>query len=230
MTETAVIVGAGPGLSSSLTYLLLKNKFKVAIAARDVVKLATLAETSNVDVFACDASNINQVQTLFEKLNNTLGIPDLVIYNPSARVRGGIIEVDPEDTQKAINITCFGAFLVAQEAAKRMVQRGSGSIFFTGASASVKGYANSSVFAMGKFGLRGLAQALARELHPQNIHIGHFIIDGGIKADHRPERNDPGDDSMLDPEAIANTYLQFHRQNRSSWSWEIELRPWLETF
>ena len=230
MTETALIVGAGPGLSSSLTYLLLKNKFKVAIAARDVVKLATLAETSNVDVFACDASNINQVQTLFKKLDKTLGTPDLVIYNPSARVRGGIVEVDPEDTQKAINITCFGAFLVAQEAAKRMVKRGSGSIFFTGASASVKGYANSSVFAMGKFGLRGLAQALARELHPQNIHIGHFIIDGGIKADHRPERNDPGDDSMLDPEAIANTYLQFHRQHRSSWSWEIELRPWLETF
>ena len=230
MTETALIVGAGPGLSSSLTYLLLKNKFKVAIAARNVVKLATLAETSNVDVFACDASNINQVQTLFKKLDETLGTPDLVIYNPSARVRGGIVEVDPEDTQKAINITCFGAFLVAQEAAKRMVKRGSGSIFFTGASASVKGYANSSVFAIGKFGLRGLAQALARELHPQNIHIGHFIIDGGIKADHRPERNDPGDDSMLDPEAIANTYLQFHRQNRSSWSWEIELRPWLETF
>ncbi len=230
MTETALIVGAGPGLSSSLTYLLLKNKFKVAIAARNVVKLATLAETSNVDVFACDASNINQVQTLFKKLDKTLGTPDLVIYNPSARVRGGIVEVDPEDTQKAINITCFGAFLVAQEAAKRMVKRGSGSIFFTGASASVKGYANSSVFAMGKFGLRGLAQALARELHPQNIHIGHFIIDGGIKADHRPERNDPGYDNMLDPEAIANTYLQFHRQNRSSWSWEIELRPWLETF
>lgn len=230
MTETALIVGAGPGLSSSLTYLLLKNKFKVAIAARNVAKLTTLAETSNVDVFTCDASNINQVQTLFKKLDKTLGTPDLVIYNPSARVRGGIVEVDPEDTQKAINITCFGAFLVAQEAAKRMVKRGSGSIFFTGASASVKGYANSSVFAMGKFGLRGLAQALARELHPQNIHIGHFIIDGGIKADHRPERNDPGDDSMLKPEAIAETYLQFHRQHRSSWSWEIELRPWLETF
>ena len=230
MTETALIVGAGPGLSSSLTYLLLKNKFKVAIAARNVAKLTTLAETSNVDVFTCDASNINQVQTLFKKLDKTLGTPDLVIYNPSARVRGGIVEVDPEDTQKAINITCFGAFLVAQEAAKRMVKRGSGSIFFTGASASVKGYANSSVFAMGKFGLRGLAQALARELHPQNIHIGHFIIDGGIKADHRPERNDPGNDSMLDPEAIAETYLQFHRQHRSSWSWEIELRPWLETF
>ena len=230
MKETALIVGAGPGLSSSLTTLLIRNDFRVALAARNIDKLSTLKETLNVDVYPCDASSINQVRSLFQKLDKTLGIPDLVIYNPSARVRGGIVEVDPEDTQKAINITCFGAFLVAQEAAKRMVERGSGSIFFTGASASVKGYANSSVFAMGKFGLRGLAQALARELQPKNIHIGHFVIDGGIKADHRPERNDPGDDSMLDPDSIAETYLQFHRQRRNSWSWEIELRPWLENF
>ena len=230
MKETALIVGAGPGLSSSLTTLLIRNDFRVALAARNIDKLSTLEETLNVDVYPCDASSINQVRSLFQKLDKTLGIPDLVIYNPSARVRGGIVEVDPEDTQKAINITCFGAFLVAQEAAKRMVERGSGSIFFTGASASVKGYANSSVFAMGKFGLRGLAQALARELQPKNIHIGHFVIDGGIKADHRPERNDPGDDSMLDPDSIAETYLQFHRQHRNSWSWEIELRPWLENF
>jgi NAD(P)-dependent dehydrogenase (short-subunit alcohol dehydrogenase family) len=230
MKETALIVGAGPGLSSSLTTLLIRNDFRVALAARNIDKLSTLGGSLNVDVYPCDASSIDQVQALFQKLDKTLGTPDLVIYNPSARVRGGIVEVDPEDTQKAINITCFGAFLVAQEAAKRMVERGSGSIFFTGASASVKGYANSSVFAMGKFGLRGLAQALARELQPKNIHIGHFVIDGGIKADHRPERNDPGDDSMLDPESIAETYLQFHRQHRNSWSWEIELRPWLENF
>ena len=230
MKETALIVGAGPGLSSSLTTLLIRNDFRVALAARNIDKLSTLEETLNVDVYPCDASSIDQVRSLFQTLDKTLGTPDLVIYNPSARVRGGIVEVDPEDTQKAINITCFGAFLVAQEAAKRMVERGSGSIFFTGASASVKGYANSSVFAMGKFGLRGLAQALARELQPKNIHIGHFVIDGGIKADHRPERNDPGDDSMLDPDSIAETYLQFHRQHRNSWSWEIELRPWLENF
>ena len=230
MKETALIVGAGPGLSSSLTTLLIRNDFRVALAARNIDKLSALEKTLNVDVYPCDASSIDQVRSLFQTLDKTLGTPDLVIYNPSARVRGGIVEVDPEDTQKAINITCFGAFLVAQEAAKRMVERGSGSIFFTGASASVKGYANSSVFAMGKFGLRGLAQALARELQPKNIHIGHFVIDGGIKADHRPERNDPGDDSMLDPDSIAETYLQFHRQHRNSWSWEIELRPWLENF
>ena len=170
------------------------------------------------------------VENLFIQNDKLLGPPNLVIYNPSARVRGGIAEVDPVETQKAINITCFGAFLCAQQAATRMLKRGSGSIFFTGASAGVKGYPKSSVFAMGKFGLRGLAQALARELHPQNIHIGHFVIDGGIHADHRPERKDPGDDSMLDPDAIAETYLQFHRQDRSSWAWEIELRPWVETF
>ena len=111
-----------------------------------------------------------------------------------------------------------------------MLQRGSGSIFFTGATAGIKGFANSSVFAMGKFGLRGLAQSLARELHPKNIHIGHFIIDGGIKNANRSERRDSGDDNMLDPDAIAKTYLEFHRQHRSSWSWEIELRPWLESF
>ena len=230
MKETALIVGAGPGLSSSLTTLLIRNDFRVALAARNIDKLSALEKTLNVDVYPCDASSIDQVRSLFQTLDKTLGTPDLVIYNPSARVRGGIVEVDPEDTQKAINITCFGAFLVAQEAAKRMIERGNGSIFFTGASASVKGYANSSVFAMGKFGLRGLAQALARELQPKNIHIGHFVIDGGIKADYRPERNDPGDDSMLDPDSIAETYLQFHRQHRNSWSWEIELRPWLENF
>ena len=218
MKETALIVGAGPGLSSSLTTLLIRNDFRVALAARNIDKLSALEKTLNVDVYPCDASSIDQVRSLFQTLDKTLGTTDLVIYNPSARVRGGIVEVDPEDTQKAINITCFGAFLVAQEAAKRMVERGSGSIFFTGASASVKGYANSSVFAMGKFGLRGLAQALARELQPKNIHIGHFVIDGGIKADHRPERNDPGDDSMLAPDSIAETYLQFHRQHRNSWS------------
>ena len=230
MKQTALIVGAGPGLSSSLTNLLVRNSFKVSIAARNTEKLSKLAEKTDAEVYQCDAGSIEEVQSLFQKLDKNLGTPNLVVYNPSARVRGGIIEVDPLETQKALNITCFGAFLVAQEAAKRMIERGNGSIFFTGASASVKGYALSSVFAMGKFGLRGLAQSLARELHPKNIHIGHFIIDGGIKADHRPERNDSGNDSMLDPESIAETYLQFHRQHRSSWGWEIELRPWVETF
>ena len=230
MKENALIIGAGLGLSASLARLLTQNNFNVAIAARNIEKLDDLKAETNSEVFRCDASNIEEVKNLFTQSDKLLGQPDLVIYNPSARVRGVITEVDPVETQKAINITCFGAFLCAQQAAQRMLKRGKGSIFFTGASAGVKGYPRSSVFAMGKFGLRGLAQALARELHPKNIHIGHFVIDGGIHAEHRPERKDPGDDSMLDPDAIADTYLQFHRQDRSSWAWEIELRPWVETF
>ena len=179
MRENALIIGAGLGLSASLARLLTKNNFNVAIAARNIEKLENLKIETNSRVFQCDASNIEDVENLFIQSDKLLGAPNLVIYNPSARVRGGIAEVDPVETQKAINITCFGAFLCAQQAATRMLKRGSGSIFFTGASAGVKGYPKSSVFAMGKFGLRGLAQALARELHPQNIHIGHFVIDGG---------------------------------------------------
>ena len=178
----------------------------------------------------CDASKIEDVNLLFEELDAKSGTPDLVVYNPSSRLHGAIETLNAEKTKEALEVTCFGAFLVAQQAAKRMLARGSGSIFFTGASAGVKGFANSSVFAMGKFGLRGLAQALARELHPKNIHIGHFVIDGGIKSDARPERQGNGDYDMLDPDEIAKTYLQFHNQHKSAWAWEIELRPWVETF
>ena len=163
-------------------------------------------------------------------IDKSIGTPNLVIYNPSVRIKGSIIDLDTEETRSAINITCFGAFLVAQQAAKRMLSRGSGSIFFTGASAGVKGFANSSVFAMGKFGLRGLAQSLARELHPKNIHIGHFVIDGGIQSKNNITNQFLEKDNMLDPDAIAKSYLEFHRQDRSAWAWEIELRPWVEKF
>ena len=163
-------------------------------------------------------------------IDKSIGTPNPVIYNPSVRLKGSIIDIDAEETRSAINITCFGAFLVAQQAAKRMLSRGSGSIFFTGASAGVKGFANSSVFAMGKFGLRGLAQSLARELHPKNIHIGHFVIDGGIQSKNNITNQFLKKDNMLDPDAIARSYLEFHRQDRSAWAWEIELRPWVEKF
>ena len=230
MTETALIVGTGPGLSASLARLFAREGMKVAVAARTPGKLADLAAETGAEVHACDATDIDGVAALFEATDKTLGTPDIVVYNPSARVRGPIGDLDPAGTRKAIEVTCFGAFLVAQQAARRMLERGSGSIFFTGASAGVKGYPQSSVFAMGKFGLRGLCQSLARELHPQGIHIGHFVIDGGIEAEHRPERRGRGDDSWLLPDAIADTYLHVHRQHRSSWAWEVELRPWLETF
>ena len=230
MNRSALIVGAGSGLSSSLALRCANLGMNVALAARNIEKLEELSIQTSASLHKCDASKIEDVNRLFKDLDEKIGIPELVIYNPSARLRGAIEALDPEKTKEALDVTCFGAFLVAQQAAKRMLKRGSGSIFFTGASAGVKGFANSSVFAMGKFGLRGLAQALARELHPKNIHIGHFVIDGGIKSNERLDRKGNGDYDMLDPDEIAKTYLQFHEQNKSAWAWEVELRPWVENF
>ena len=229
MSQSVLIVGAGSGLSASLARQCHAAGMKVALAARDGEKAGAVAQETGASLHRCDASSIEDVATLFTALDASIGAPDLVVYNPSARLRGPVTELDPEATRAAIETTCFGAFLVAQQAARQMLARGSGSILFTGASAGVKGFANSSVFAMGKFGLRGLAQSLARELHPQNIHIGHFVIDGGIASD-RPDRQDDVGDRMLDPDAIAEAYLHFHNQHRSAWAWEVELRPWVETF
>ena len=229
MSQKVLIVGAGLGLSASLARQCHTAGMKVALAARDGEKAIAVAKETGASLHSCDASSIEDVAALFTALDDSIGTPNLVVYNPSARLRGPITDLDPEAARTAVEVTCFGAFLVAQQAARRMLARGSGSILFTGASAGVKGFANSSVFAMGKFGLRGLAQALARELHPQNIHIGHFVIDGGI-ASERQDRKDDGSDRMLDPDAIAEAYLQFHNQHRSAWAWEVELRPWVEKF
>jgi short-subunit dehydrogenase len=223
MSESVLIVGAGVGLSASIARKCSREGMNVTLAARNTKNIQVLAEETKADVFNCDSSEIEQVANLFkmqDSLNRSL---DLVIYNPSARLRGPIHELDVQKTKKAIEITCFGAFLVAQQAAKRMLRQGYGSIFFTGASASVKGFANSSAFSMGKFGLRGLAQSLARELHPKNIHVGHFIIDGAISSKNE-------NDDRLNADSIADTYLQFHKQHRSAWSWEVALRPWVENF
>ena len=225
MSESVLIVGAGEGLSASLARLCKSKGMKVFLSARNVEKLSDLKKEVNAEIFKCDASDTKSVKNLFKETDKKIGTPNLVIYNASSRPsKNGIEELDPEKVQKAINITCFGAFLVAQEATKRMLKRKSGSIFFTGATAGVKGFANSSAFAMGKFGLRGLAQSLARELHPKNIHIGHFVIDGGIG------RKQMGDYQMINPDEIAKTYLDFHNQDKSVWSWEIELRTSVEKF
>ena len=223
MNEKVLIVGAGTGLSASIARLCSSEGMEVALAARNIDKLVSLKKEINAKTFKCDASDINEVSSLFRELDQSFGIPNLVIYNPSSRIRGAIGDLDPKETQEAINITCFGGFLVAQEASKRMLKNKKGSIFFTGASASIKGFANSSVFAMGKFGLRGLAQSLARELHPQNIHIGHFIIDGGIGKSSKGYK-------LINPDSIANTYLEVHKQDSSAWTWEVELRTNKETF
>ena len=230
MGQNILIIGVGLGLSFSLARLFHNQGMKVSLASRNTDKLKKISSEIGASVYHCDASEIKEVENLFNRLDDTIGTPDLVIYNPSARVRGPVGNLDPIAVKKALDITCFGAFLVAQEATKRMLKAGKGSIFFTGATAGVKGFANSSVFAMGKFGLRGLAQSMARELHPQNIHIGHFVIDGGIAGSKFFGDNGNSNNSMLDPDEIAKTYLSFYNQDKSAWSWEIEVRPWVEKF
>ena len=227
--ETALIVGAGRGLSASLARLFAGEGLRVALAARDAEKLAPLCAETGAQAFACDAVEPDQVARLFSAVEATHGAPDVVVYNASARARGPVAELVPAEVERAIMVSAFGGFLVAREAARRMVPKGHGAILFTGASASVKGYPLSAPFAMGKFALRGLAQSMARELAPQGIHIAHFVIDGAIR---NPGRVEPADrpDSMLDPDAIAASYLSVLQQPRSAWAWEIELRPWVERF
>jgi NAD(P)-dependent dehydrogenase (short-subunit alcohol dehydrogenase family) len=219
----ALIIGVGDGLSASLARLLAKEGYKLALASRRVEKLDALAKDTKAKVYRCDASDPAQVTALFK----AVGDHEVMIYNPSYRIRGPFIELDPAEVKKALEITAFGAFLAGQQATRNMLPRGRGTIMFTGASAGVKGYAQSAPFAMGKFALRGLAQSMARELHPRGIHVAHIVVDGGIRSSQRP---DGGNDNMLNPDSIARSYLHLLHQPRDSWSWEIEVRPWVETF
>ena len=228
--ERALIVGAGDGLSASLGRLFTGAGLKVGLAARNAGKLASLAQDLGAAAHPCDAARPADVDALFAAMDDALGgPPDIVVYNPSARVQGPLVTLDRAAVADAILVTAYGGFLVAQAAAKRMLPNRHGAILFTGASASVKGYPGSAPFAMGKFGLRGLAQSIARELAPQGIHVAHFVIDGGIRSARRSESAD-APDSMLDPDAIARTYLHVLQQDRSAWTWEVELRPWVERF
>jgi len=227
MPESVLIVGAGAGLSASVARRFAREGARVALAARDPDKLKDLAAELNARTYVCDVSERATVDRMVGAVTADLGLPDVVLFNPSARVRGPFTGLEPAAVKQALLVTCYGGYLVCNAVVPGMIERGSGTILFTGASASVKGYPQSASFAMGKFGLRGLAQSLARELQPQGIHVAHFVIDGGIRSG---TRTDTGDDALLDPDAIAETYIQVTRQHRSAWSWEVELRPWLEKF
>jgi NAD(P)-dependent dehydrogenase (short-subunit alcohol dehydrogenase family) len=227
--RSALIVGTGPGLSASLARLFATNGLAVAVAARQTDKLAALAKETGAAVHQCNAADPKDVAALFEAVEASNGAPDIVVYNASARVRGALVDLAPDDVRRAIEVSAFGAFLVSQQAARRMLPKGHGAIFLTGATAGVKGFALSATFAMGKFALRGLAQSMARELSPKGIHVAHFVIDGGIRSAVRAVPAD-NPDSLLDPDAIAETYWATLQQHRSAWSWEIEVRPWVEKF
>src|SRR6266581_4483116 len=223
MAETALIVGSGSGLSASLARLFSKEGMRVALAARDTAKLASLVKETGAFAIACDAAEAEHVEAMFAALEAKWGVPDLIVYNAGYRARGPLVSLDPKEVERTIRVTGYAGFLVAQCAAKRMLARGSGAVFFTGASASVKGYAESAPFAMGKFALR--------ELAPKGIHVAHFVIDGGIaRGASDPRAHERGTDGMLLPDEIAKNYLHVFRQHRSAWTWEIELRPWVEKF
>ncbi|MFG1188839.1 SDR family NAD(P)-dependent oxidoreductase [Xanthobacter flavus] len=228
--QTAIIVGAGKGLSASLARRLAREGFRVALVARDVDKLAPLVAETGARAYAADAQNAPAIEGVFAEVDKAFGPPDLVVFNASMRYRGPVEVLDPADVMEAYSVGAFAGFLTAQAATRRMLARGQGSLFFTGATASVKTMPHSVPFAMAKFALRALAQGLARELGPRGIHVAHFILDGGI-ASSWATAGEPGPaDKWLDPDAIAETYLSVHRQHRSAWTCELDLRPWVEKF
>lgn len=229
-SKVAVIAGVGYGLGASLARVFSRQGFKLVLAARNVAKLEALATETGAEVISTDVSDPASVENLFRAVDG-IGPLSLAIFNAAGRVRGGIADLDPEEVKKALLVGAYGGFLFGQQAARRLQAAGAGSILFTGATASVKGFANSAGFAMPKFGLRGLAQSMARELAPKNIHVAHFVIDGGIASSdpvRSPDSTQP--DRWLSPDAIAEAYLAIHQQHRSAWTWEIELRPWVENF
>lgn len=228
--ETALIVGAGSGLSAALARLFAHEGMVIALAARNPDKLSALTAETGAIALACDASDAAQVEHLFSSVDDRLGTPSVVVYNAGRRVRGPVETLDPAEVQRAWMVGCFGGFLVAQQAVRRMVEARRGTILFTGATASVKGFAQSAGFAMGKFALRGLAQSMARELAPKGIHVAHVVIDGGIASSYAKNPEERASDRFLDPDAIAREYLHLHRQHRSAWTWELELRPYTENF
>jgi NAD(P)-dependent dehydrogenase (short-subunit alcohol dehydrogenase family) len=219
----ALIVGAGPGISAAFAEALLADGYQVALAARDPGKLRPLADALGANPFEADAASQSSIVRLFDAVDRSMGSPEVVLYNPSARIRGDLLSIDIATAAAAIQTTAVGALVTAQEAVRRMLPRGHGSLFFTGATAGIKGFARSSVFAMGKFAVRGLAQSLARELAPAGIHVAHFVIDGAVVQGSR----DPG---AFTPQAIARSYMAVLHQPAGAWSWELELRSHTESF
>lgn len=234
MADVILIVGAGPGMGAAIGRRFAREGFKVAMAGRTLKKVQTLAaDIDGAKGYACDATDEASVKAMYDAVKQDMGEPNVVVFNASGRVRKSILDIEVGEFEEAWKISCLGGFIVGRDAARIMTPKGEGTILFTGATASVKSYANSAGFAVGKFGLRALSFSMAREFGPKGIHVAHIIIDGGIRADHRPDyrQEDPNKpDKWLDPDAIAENYWVMHAQHRSSWTAEIDVRPWVENF
>ena len=232
--ETAIVVGVGPGLGSSLVRTFANEGMNVVAAARSATKLTgleTLVEQGQVILRNCDATSPEAVADLFAFAGEKLGAPNLVVFNARAFSRATILETDPAEFEECWRIACFGGFLTGQAAAKAMIEQERGTIIFTGATASLRGGAGFVNLASPKFALRAVAQSMARELAPKGIHVAHVIIDGQIRSErHAQLVAERGPDALLDPDEIAGNYLMLHRQQRSAWTQELDLRPWVEKF
>jgi NAD(P)-dependent dehydrogenase (short-subunit alcohol dehydrogenase family) len=218
----ALVVGVGPGLGAALVRRFAREGMGVAIAARRVDKLRDLAAETGGRAYACDATSEISVDDLFAAVEGDLGTPRLVVFNAGSFTRKPVVELTPAEVESGWRACCLGGFLVGRAAARAMLPGGPGTILLTGATAALRGGANFAAFAIGKFGLRALAQSMARELGPQGIHVGHVIIDGGIGTN--------AGESQLAPDAIADSYWHLHRQPKSAWTLELDLRPWVEKF
>ncbi len=238
MTKTAIVVGVGPeaGLGATLGRRIAATGRHVFLNGRTAKQIETVAAAlgKNVTAIAGDTTNEADVLRLFDAAEKT-GEVDCVIYNAGNNVMKPVRELDAKTFEDAWRVGCFGGFLVGREAAKRMVPRGNGTVIFTGASASLRGRANFSAFAVAKAGLRAFAQSMAREFGPQGIHVAHVIIDGGINGERlrarRPDRiQQAGEDGLLNLDAIADAYMAILDQHRSAWTHELDLRPFKESF
>jgi NAD(P)-dependent dehydrogenase (short-subunit alcohol dehydrogenase family) len=232
--KTAIVFGVGPGLGWALVQRFVTENIQVGAVSRDDAKLSALLKSGGsqgVRPYAADVSNNDDVLRVFDSVDRDFGAPDIVVFNAGAFQKDNVLDIDPADFERCWRIGCFGGFLVGQAAARRMVKRGHGTIIFTGATAALRGSAGFANLAVPKFGLRALAQSMARELGPQGVHVAHVIIDGQIESErYRHLAEERGEDSLLAPDAIAELYLQLHRQHRSAWSHEVDVRPWSEKF
>ena len=218
----ALIVGVGPGLGAALARRFAAGGMTCAVAARHKEKLETLAREIAGLAYACDGTKEADIEGLFAAATKAGGPPRLVVFNAGGYVAKPVAELSAAEVEACWRNSCLGGFLVGRAAARAMLPEGQGTIIFTGATASLRGSARFAAFAMGKFGLRALAQSMARELGPRGIHVAHTIIDGGI--------GEAGDESRLAPAALADAYWHLHGQAKSAWTLEMDFRPWVEKF